>query len=198
MSKLSSRGPGRPPKSDGIDTHARIVAAARAVFSEVGYAATTFQAVALRADLTRPAINHYFASKRELYRQVAGETLDYAFRSGLDSARDQKSLTERLAAFAAGAHSSGPSIAAFLVTIQHEARRNEDLAEEGRKYSEMAHLVVKWALDEAIKNGEVEGVSTSAIDSATEALLVMLSGFHFYVGYMGSGPLLDRNMRLTT
>ena len=40
--------------------------AAREVFSELGYDAATFQAIAIRADLTRPAINHYFASKRVL------------------------------------------------------------------------------------------------------------------------------------
>jgi len=33
------------------------VRAAREVFSELGYDAATFQAIAIRADLTRPAIN---------------------------------------------------------------------------------------------------------------------------------------------
>ncbi len=48
--------------------------AAREVFSELGYDAATFQAIAIRADLTRPAINHYFASKRLLYQEVVDQT----------------------------------------------------------------------------------------------------------------------------
>jgi len=44
--------------------------AAREVFCELGYDAATFQAIAIRADLTRPAINHYFANKRVLYDEV--------------------------------------------------------------------------------------------------------------------------------
>ena len=48
--------------------------AAREVFSELGYDAATFQAIAIRADLTRPAINHYFASKRVLWAEVVEQT----------------------------------------------------------------------------------------------------------------------------
>ena len=43
--------------------------AARLVFAECGYDGATFQAIAVRADLTRPAINHYFSTKRLLGNQ---------------------------------------------------------------------------------------------------------------------------------
>ena len=42
----------------------------------MGYEAATFQEIATRADLTRPAINHYYPSKQALYRQVVAETND--------------------------------------------------------------------------------------------------------------------------
>jgi TetR/AcrR family transcriptional regulator, repressor for uid operon len=70
----ASRGPGRPPAAKAAETRKRILRAAREVFSERGYDAATFQAIAIRADLTRPAINHYFSNKRALYREVAKET----------------------------------------------------------------------------------------------------------------------------
>ena len=44
------------------------------MFSELGYDAATFQEIAVRADLTRPAINHYFKSKRALYQEVIETT----------------------------------------------------------------------------------------------------------------------------
>src|SRR5690348_18145496 len=68
----ATRGPGRPPAAKAAETRERIVRAAREVFSELGYDAATFQAIAIRADLTRPAINHYFASKRVLWSEEIG------------------------------------------------------------------------------------------------------------------------------
>lgn len=72
MPYIATRGPGRPPAAKAAETRERILRAAREVFSELGYDAATFQAIAIRADLTRPAINHYFANKRVLY----GENFD--------------------------------------------------------------------------------------------------------------------------
>ena len=65
--------------------------AAREVFSELGYDAATFQAIAIRADLTRPAINHYFASKRLLYREVVEQTNAMVVAAGMARAQGQTS-----------------------------------------------------------------------------------------------------------
>ena len=54
MVQPASRGPGRPPAAKAAETRKRILRAAREVFSERGYDAATFQAIAIRADLTRP------------------------------------------------------------------------------------------------------------------------------------------------
>src|ERR1700749_5306268 len=70
----ASRGPGRPPAAKAAETRKRILRAAREVFSERGYDAATFPAIAIRADLTRPAINHYFENKSVLYWQGVHET----------------------------------------------------------------------------------------------------------------------------
>ena len=53
------------------------------MFGEVGYDAATFQEVAVRADLTRPAVNHHFRSKRDLYRQVAEQTNRTVIEAGV-------------------------------------------------------------------------------------------------------------------
>jgi AcrR family transcriptional regulator len=73
--------------------------AAREVFSELGYDAATFQAIAVRADLTRPAINHYFSSKRVLYREVVEQANEMVVRSGIARARSETTLLGRLSAF---------------------------------------------------------------------------------------------------
>ena len=57
------------------------------MFSERGYDGATFQAIAIRADLTRPAINHYFANKRVLYWQVLEDTNDAVVAASIRQAR---------------------------------------------------------------------------------------------------------------
>src|ERR1044072_9357712 len=85
------------------ETRERIVRAARGVFSELGYDAATFQAIAIRGDLTRPAINHYFACKRVLYAEVLGKTNAMFVPAGMPRADGQTSRLKRLSAFFSGA-----------------------------------------------------------------------------------------------
>jgi len=99
----ASRGPGRPPAAKAAETRKRILRAAREVFSERGYDAATFQAIAIRADLTRPAINHYFANKRVLYWQVLDETNSAMVAASVQRARGETTLTGQVAAFIEGA-----------------------------------------------------------------------------------------------
>lgn len=72
--RTAEEGPGRPLAANAHETRLRIMDAARSVFSERGYDGTTFQAIAARAGLSRPTINHYFSSKRGLYREVLDAT----------------------------------------------------------------------------------------------------------------------------
>src|ERR1700735_2737614 len=98
----ASRGPGRPPAAKAAETRQRILRAACEVFSERGYGAATFQAIAIRADLTRPAINHYFANKRALYWQVLEETTHTVVVTSAERARRETTLAERVSAFIEG------------------------------------------------------------------------------------------------
>ena len=97
-----SRGPGRPPAAKAAETRQRILRAAREVFSERGYGAATFQAIAVRADLTRPAINHYFANKRVLYWVVLEETTHVVVGASAQRARRETTLAGRVSAFIEG------------------------------------------------------------------------------------------------
>ena len=106
--------------------------AAREVFSELGYDAATFQAIAVRADFTSPAINHYFASKRVLYREVVERTNEMVVAAGMARAQGETSLLGRLSAFfatAMQADSEDRSAAAFLVTSVLEAQRHPELTQ---------------------------------------------------------------------
>jgi AcrR family transcriptional regulator len=52
------------------ETHADLVRAARALFTEKGFQNATLEEVAARAGVTRGAVYHHFADKRELFAAV--------------------------------------------------------------------------------------------------------------------------------
>lgn len=57
------------------DTEARIVDAARQLFLQKGYAATSMSAIAAAAGINRPALHYYFRTKDVMFHAVAGRIL---------------------------------------------------------------------------------------------------------------------------
>jgi TetR/AcrR family transcriptional regulator, repressor for uid operon len=181
------RRPGRPPAAKADETRKRILRAARLVFSERGYEGATFQAIAVRADLTRPAINHYFSSKRMLYREVVNQVNKLVVTAGIERAARETTLMGRLTAFiAAGmqANSANPSVSAFLVTNVLESQRHPELSTTENDAVRNSREFLTRAVTDAIERGEV----ATEIDAAAlvETLLVVLCGVGFYAGYLRS------------
>jgi AcrR family transcriptional regulator len=92
LNKTRGRPRGRP------DTKARITQAARALFLEHGYQATTVRAIAAAAGVDSALISYHFGSKQGLFGQalnlscVQPGALDHALRG------DQAGLADRLLA----------------------------------------------------------------------------------------------------
>lgn len=185
MRVAASRGPGRPPAAKADETRRRIIGAARQVFSERGYDGATFQAIAVRADLTRPAINHYFSSKRLLYREVADQTNEILVTGSIDRARRETTLMGRLSVFmeyAMGANSDHPAASAFLVTHVLESQRHPELSDGEDDSVVLCREFLTWVVNEGIKNGELRPDANVA--ALVETLLVVLCGVGFYAGYL--------------
>jgi len=187
MASTASRRPGRPPAAKADETRKRILQAARLVFSERGYDGATFQAIALRADLTRPAINHYYSSKRALYREVVNQTNELVVVAGVQSAERETTLAGRLTAFisaAVRANSENPSTSAFLVTTVLESQRHPELSTTENDAVRTSREFLMRVVNEAIEHGEL----AADIDASTvvETLLVVLCGVGFYAGYVRS------------
>ena len=188
VSETAPRGRGRPPAAKSADTRARILRTAREVFCEVGYDAATFQEIAVRADLTRPAINHYFPSKRELYREIVEKTNNAIIEAGVEEARRYGGFVDRMHAFirsTAGTHGGDRSAAAFLVTSVLESQRHPELAEPGHDALASTRDFVAWALDEARSSGELR--ADVDLETVTEAVVAMVIGMGFYAGF-GTRP----------
>ncbi|BBU24973.1 TetR family transcriptional regulator [Mycobacterium xenopi] len=184
-------GTGSPPAAKAAETRRRILHAAREVFSERGYEAATFQAIAVRADLTRPAINHYFANKRVLYLEVLEQTSDLLAAS-IRRAERETTLPRRLSTFIAATTDTDAqdrSAAAFLITSVLESRRHPELRAVETDLLRSTRAFLNRVLDDAIRRGEVATEADSA--SLTEMLVALLCGVVFYAGYVGQGEELD-------
>jgi len=183
----ASRGPGRPPAAKAAETRERIVQAAREVFSELGYDAATFQAIAIRADLTRPAINHYFASKRVLWREVVEQTNALIVSAGKEKAQSQTGLLARLSAFFAVAMQSDTedrSAAAFLVTSVLESQRHPELSTDEHDSLTASREFMSWAVNDAISRGEL--TTDTDVSHLVEMLVAVMWGMGFYAGFVGN------------
>ncbi|HYB38678.1 MAG TPA: TetR/AcrR family transcriptional regulator [Mycobacterium sp.] len=186
MPRTASRGPGRPPAAKAAETRKRIVRAAREVFSERGYDAATFQAIAIRADLTRPAINHYFPSKSVLYREVVEQTNNLV-TAAIERAQRETTLMGRLSAFIATAiqvDSENRSSAAFLITSMLESQRHPEFSRVENEALRATRAFLTRAVNEAIEHGEL--TVDADVSSVTEMLLALLCGVGFYAGFVGS------------
>ncbi|OBK77006.1 TetR/AcrR family transcriptional regulator [Mycobacterium sp. 1164985.4] len=196
MPHTASRGPGRPPAAKAAETRERIIGAAREVFSELGYDAATFQAIAIRADLTRPAINHYFSNKQVLWREVVQQTNAAIVSAGRARAEDETNLLARLSAYftaAMQAESEDRSAAAFLVTSVLEAQRHPELADEEHDSLRHSREFVAWAVSEAIQRGEL--TTDTEVESLVEMLVAVMWGMGFYAGFVGSHDELKAVVR---
>ena len=185
MPPSASRRPGRPPAGKADDTRKRILHAARQVFSERGYEGATFQAIAVRADLTRPAINHYFSSKRVLYREVVNQTNKLVVMASIERAERETTLMGRLTAFISAAvlaNSENPSASAFLVTNVLESQRHPELNTTENDAGRISREFLMRVVNDAIGRGEIAAdIDASAL---VETLLVVLCGVGFYAGYV--------------
>ncbi|MGH3967483.1 MAG: TetR/AcrR family transcriptional regulator [Mycobacterium sp.] len=189
MPATGRRKPGRPPAAKADETRKRILRAARLVFSERGYEGATFQAIAVRADLTRPAINHYFSSKRVLYREALAQTAELIFGAGIAQADRETTLMPRLTGFISAAvavNTEYPSASAFLMGSILESQRHPELNQADNDAVTLCREFLTRVVNEAIERNELTaGIDASAL---VETLLVVMCGVGFYAGFVHSYP----------
>jgi AcrR family transcriptional regulator len=184
---------GRPPRSDGAATRQEILRGARQVFSELGYERTTFQEIATRAGLTRPAVNHYFHDKAALYRALFDSVLETVVDASVEQAVTQDSLSGRISAFLEAAvqiDSQDRSFARFMAASVLDGYRHEHLRDSTREQIEQVREFVRLALRAAVESGEVR--PDIDIPAVTEMLVAVLWGMALYAGFIGTHDQLEQ------
>lgn len=159
------------------------------MFSERGYDGATLQDIAARADLSRPAINHYFSSKRALYQEVLVVTNECVFGAGIKHANIETSLVARLMAFISAAMRAGSENSAgsaFLITGVLESQRHPELVGTENDSLRISREVLTRFVNDAVERGELAAdIDASAL---VEPLLVLGCGVGLYAGYVRSYP----------
>jgi AcrR family transcriptional regulator len=126
------RGPGRPAGSDAGDTRAGLLAAARTVFSERGFAGAGIAEIVARAGVSAPVLYHHFAGKADLYLAVAADVYDEVLTALEDAAGTTDSpFPERLDAILAAAadlNETDPTIGGFANAMPADLRLASELA----------------------------------------------------------------------
>lgn len=186
MPLTATRGPGRPPGTKAAETRKRIVRAAREVFSEVGYDAATFESIAARADLTRPAINHYFRNKQALYREVVDDTHATIMQTSVEQAVLQDTLLQQIGVFMALviAADTDRSAARFMVTSVMESHRHPDLCDPEQDLAVKTRAFIEKVVSEALERGEL--AADTDVPALVDMMLAVLWGMGIYAGFIGT------------
>lgn len=166
-------------------TRERILTAARKVFAEYGYEASTFQAVATEIGLTRPAINNYFPSKSALYAEVAGRVAD-VIHDAVRLASAAPTLADQVLEFlrvTVHGENADPALAGFLV---------QSAMEDQSGAAALVEDFVADAVDSACRRGELPAGTDS--DELTDTLMGLVWGAAFQVshGLHHDGTRADR------
>jgi AcrR family transcriptional regulator len=153
----------------------------------MGYDAATFQAIAVRADLTRPAVNHYFSSKRVLYREVIEQTNALIFAAGIENAAGETTLLRQIGAFIAAAiqaDSEDHSAAAFLVSSILESQRHPELRNTKHDAVTGMRAFLRAAVNRSIELGEL--TAAGDVTALVEMLVALVWGMGFHACFVGS------------
>jgi AcrR family transcriptional regulator len=125
------RGPGRPSGAGTGETRAGLLAAARAVFSERGFAGAGIAEIVARAGVSAPVLYHHFAGKVDLYLAVAGDVYDEVLSALEAAAGGRGGFRERFDAVLAAAadlNEMDPTIGGFANAMPADLRLTPELA----------------------------------------------------------------------
>ena len=162
------------------------------MFSELGYDAATFQEIAVRADLTRPAINHYFKTKNLLYREVVEKTNEIVVLQSMQKAFEATTFLEQVEVFisaAVGVDAEDRSAASFLVTSVLESQRHPELRRDDHDAQMSTRQFITWTITGAIERGEL--TTDVPVGLLVEMMTAMFWGMGFYAGFIGSHEELE-------
>lgn len=152
-------------------TRAALVAAARELFGERGFAATSTEDIVQRAEVTRGALYHHFQGKTELFRLVYERVeQELAERSVLAAAKSNDPLERLRLGIAAFLDAClDPAVQRIVLLDGISALGWETWHAVGTKYS---FAVLKAGLEAAMAAGAIEPRPVDALTHLVQGALI--------------------------
>lgn len=126
--RSGTRRRGRPPRTESAGTRDRILAAARAEFSERGYEKTSVRGIAKAAGVDSALVHHYFGTKEQVFEAAVSVAFAPALNAPAAIADGPlDGVGERLTRFALGIWEN-PTTRTPLLAIVRSAVDNETAA----------------------------------------------------------------------
>ena len=169
---------GRPPASSSAETRGRIIDVARRCFAELGYEATTNQAIANEAGITTGAIYHYFDSKLDIYKAVLDEVQERVYKRFGAAERSASTFVGKMEAVLGTAHelnNDDPSLARFLGASRIDRRRVPELTSELGRGDARRSEFFENIVDCGIATGEIAAGDRAAMLAYIEAFTIGLT-----------------------
>lgn len=160
------------------------------MINERGYEATTFQAIAMRASISRPTMHYYFATKEQIYGSLHREAYSVVSLA-VAAAQLEKTLLKQLVAFISAARQLDPqggSMIQFLITSRLAQHRHPELRSSSAPVVEAVGDFFGWLVEDAVRRGEVRA------DADGPAVANLLSAIFWGVGLLGGFPDVSAGM----
>jgi TetR/AcrR family transcriptional repressor of mexJK operon len=174
LRSLPLKRAGRPPREIAAQLSEQILVAARALFLEQGYGATTIEQVAGQIGATKRTIYVRFIDKSGLFHAVVKRVLD-ARRPDLQTIGTDCSVDERLydMGLRVLSYALDPDVVRLFRVVTAEAYRFPEL---NRTTEEQAARGVAWAVGQMLEEEVRLGRLLLDIDLATKLLLSLITG----------------------
>ncbi len=168
---------GRPPATKSADTHRAILAAARQLFAERGYASVTNRELAAAAGVTTSALYHYADSKLDLYRQVELDIRERIYDRFQTAEASQTTFVGKFRAVLDMAHElnvEDPTMARFVGVVRADIRRHPDVAEHMAAGARQRDDFFLQIVDAGIETGEIDPDDRALVIEFVRLVLVGL------------------------
>jgi len=164
----ASEKPSGPRSRKGVETRARLLAAAKEIFEQDGFLDARISDIAERAGLSHGSFYHYFESKEEVFREVAAEVeqrLSEPLYSVILDAHSTASPYERIHEVIRRNFESYRDEARIMGVIEQVSRFDENL----RAFRNERHHVSSAEIADSIRRLQQHGLADKSLDPAIAA-----------------------------
>jgi len=164
----ASEKPSGPRSRKGVETRARLLAAAKEIFEQDGFLDARISDIAERAGLSHGSFYHYFESKEEVFREVAAEVeqrLSEPLYSVILDAHSTASPYERIHEGIRRNFESYRDEARIMGVIEQVSRFDENL----RAFRNERHHVSSAEIADSIRRLQQHGLADKSLDPAIAA-----------------------------